>query len=147
MSRVIGAFLVALAAFMLIGYLNADVGGPAALFAALLTIVLPAAGGLALLTGRWGWHGGRTGARREELRRETLQAEMLRLAGRHGGRLTIVEVVGALAISPEEAKESLDALAVRGLADFEVTDSGVVVYVFRDVQHLDEKGSSRGLLE
>lgn len=147
MSRVIGAFLLALAVFMLIGYVNADVGGPAALFAVLLTIVLPAAGGLALLTGRWGWRGGRTGARREELRRETLQAEMLRLAGRHGGRLTIVEVVGALAISPEEAKESLDALAVRGLADFEVTDSGVVVYVFRDVQHLDEKGSSRGLLE
>mgnify|MGYP006174274047 CR=1 FL=1 len=67
MSRIIGWILIALAALMLFGYLNADVSGPAALFAVLLTIVLPAAGGLALVTGRWGWHGGRIGARREAL--------------------------------------------------------------------------------
>ena len=147
MSRIIGWILIALAAFMLFGYMNADVSGPAALFAVLLTIVLPAAGGLALVTGRWGWHGGRIGARREALRRETLHSEMLRLAREHGGRLTIVEVVSALAITPEEAKESLDALAVRGMADYEVTDSGIVVYMFHDIARLDEKNRSRGLLE
>lgn len=147
MSRVIGWILIGLAAVMLYGYMRADVSGPAALFAVLITIVLPAAGGLALVTGKWGWHSGRTGKRRDELRRETLQSEMLRLAREHGGRLTIVEVVSALAVTPEEAKESLDALAVRGMADYEVTDSGIVVYMFHDIARLDEKDRSKGLLE
>jgi hypothetical protein len=144
--RSIGWILIALAAFMFVGYLRADVAGPEAIFALLITVVLPAAGGLAMVTGRVR-RSGRIGARREELRRQTLEAELLRLAGRHDGRLTIVEAVGELAIAPEDAKEALDALALRGLADFEVTDSGVIVYVFHDVQHLGDKPRSKGLLE
>jgi hypothetical protein len=146
MKQVTGWLLIALAVFMFIGYLGADVAGPNAIFALLITVLLPAAGGVALVTGR----GGRrsvSGARRDELRRETVEAELVRLAGRHGGRLTIVEAVAELAIPPEEAKASLDALAVRGLADFEVTESGVVVYVFHDLLHSGEKTQSRGLLE
>ena len=145
MGRIAGWVLVALAVFMFIGYLGAEVGGASAIFALLITVVLPAAGGVALITGRVG---GRVhGARRAELRQQTIEAELLRLAGRHGGKLTIVEAVGELAITPEEAKQALDALSVRGLADFEVTDSGVVVYVFHDVQNLGDKADSRGLLE
>lgn len=145
MGRIVGWLLIALSAFMFIGYLGADVGGPAAIFALLITVLLPAAGGVALVTGRM--RGGAVGARRDELRQQTLEAELLRLAGRRGGRLTIVEAVGELAITPEDAKQALDALAVRGLADFEVTDSGIVVYVFHDVQNLGDKAESRGLLE
>ena len=144
MGRITGWVLVAIAAFMLLGYLNADVSGPAAWAAFLIAVVLPAAGGIALIRGQ---RGGRLTARREALRQETLQAELLRLAGQHGGRITIVEAVTALAIPPEEAKHALDELAVRGLADFEVTDSGVVVYVFYDVQRLGEKNESRKLLD
>lgn len=145
MGRIAGWVLMALAAFMFMGYLGASVEGPAALFALLIAVVLPGATGFALATGRLG--GRRPGARRDELRQQTLEAEILRLAGRHGGKLTIVEAVGELAITPEDAKHALDALALRGLADFEVTDSGVVVYVFHDVQNLDDKSRSRGLLE
>lgn len=144
--RALGWALIALAAFMLVGYLRADVAGPEAIVALLLTVVLPAAGGAWLASGRLGPRG-RLAARREALRRQTLEAELLRLAGRRAGRLALVETVGELAITPEEAKEALDALAVRGLADFEVTDSGVVVYVFHDVQHLGEKHDAKGLLE
>ena len=144
--KAIGWILLALAAFMFIGYLGADVSGAGAVFALLITVVLPAAGGLALVTGRVG-PSRRLGASRDELRRQTLEAELLRIAGRHAGRLTIVEAVSELAVTPEEAKEALDALAVRGLADFEVTDSGVVVYVFHDLKHIGEKHDSRGLLE
>ena len=144
--KAIGWILLAMSAFMFVGYLGADVSGAAAVFALLITVVLPAAGGLALVSGRVR-AGGRIGARRDELRHQTLEAELLRLAGRHAGRVTIVEAVSELAVTPEEAKEALDALAVRGLADFEVTDSGVVVYVFHDIQHIDEKHESRGLLE
>jgi hypothetical protein len=146
MGRITGWLLLALATFMFIGYLSADVSGAAAIAALAITVILPAAGGIVLLRG--GGPGGRKlNARREELRRDTLQSEMLRLATQHRGKITIVEAVTALAITPEEAKEALDGLAVRGLADFEVTDSGVVVYVFHDVQRLDEKHQSRGLLE
>ncbi|MEX1181730.1 MAG: hypothetical protein WEF86_00740 [Gemmatimonadota bacterium] len=145
MQRLIGWALLALAAFMFIGYLGADVAGGTALAALLITVALPAAGGIALLSGRL--RGGGSGARRDELRQQTLEAELLRLAGTRAGKLTIVEAVGELAISPEDAKQALDALAVRGLADFEVTDSGVVVYVFHDVQRLGDKPHSRGLLE
>ncbi|HEX6308651.1 MAG TPA: hypothetical protein VFZ69_10715 [Longimicrobiales bacterium] len=142
----IGWILIAIAAFMFVGYIGSDVGGPEAILALLLTVVLPAAGGVALVTGRIGPRG-RIGTSREDLRRETLEAELLRLAGRRSGRLTIVEAVGELAITPEDAKEALDALAVRGLADFEVTDSGIVVYVFHDIRHLGDKSESKGLLE
>jgi hypothetical protein len=146
MRPLIGWLLIALAGFMFIGYLGADVDGPEALFALLITVLLPAAGGVALLTGRVRMANA-AGVRKLELRQQTLEAELLRIARSHEGRLTIVEAVSELAVTPEEAKQSLDTLAVRGLADFEVTDSGVVVYVFHDLEHLGDKSRSRGLLE
>jgi hypothetical protein len=147
MGTIAGWLLVALAAFMFVGYLNADVSGPAAFMALLITVLLPAAGGIMLIRRGGGVTGKRLGARREELRRETMQSELLRLAQQHQGRLTIVESVAALGITPDEAKEALDGLALRGIAEHEVTDSGVIVYVFHDVQRIDEKHRSKGLLE
>jgi hypothetical protein len=131
---------------MFLGYLGADVGGAEAVFALLITVAVPAAAGIALVSGRLRL-GGTGEARKLELRQQTLEAELLRIARAHGGKLTIVEAVSELAVTPEEAKQSLDTLAVRGLADFEVTDSGVVVYVFHDLQHLGDKSKSKGLLE
>jgi hypothetical protein len=145
MGRIAGWLLIALAAFMFIGYLGADVSGGNAIAALVITVLLPAAGGVALVTGRV--RGRALGARRDELRQQTLEAELLRIAGARGGRLTIVEAVTELAVTPDEAKQSLDALAVRGLADFHVTDSGVVVYVFHDIEQLGDKTDARGLLE
>ena len=72
---------------------------------------------------------------------------MLRLAGRHAGRLTAVEVAGELAVSPAAAEEALHALALRKVADLQVTDSGVLVYVFHDVLHASEKDQARRLLD
>lgn len=146
MGTIGGWLLLALAAFMLIGFFTAEVGGAAAFIALLITVVLPAVGGIALIR-RGGGGGGKLGARREELRRETLQSEMLRLAKEHQGRITIVEAVAALGITPDEAKEALDGLALRSIAEHEITDSGVIVYVFHDVERLDEKHQSKGLLE
>jgi hypothetical protein len=146
MGQLFGWLLIALASFMFIGYLSADVGGVEAVLALLITVLLPAAAGIALLTGRLR-PGGAPAARKLELRQQTLEAELLRIAAERGGRLTIVEAVSELAVTPDEAKQSLDALAVHGLADFEVTDSGVVVYVFHDLKHLGDKSQSKGLLE
>jgi hypothetical protein len=143
--KAIGWILVALATFMLFGAMRAGVSGPVGIAALVITVVLPGAAGIALISGLVGTLG--RGRARDALRRQTLEAELLRLARRHAGRLTLVEVVGELAVSHDEAKDALDALAVRGLADFEVTDSGVVVYVFHDVKHIEDKHDSRGLLE
>jgi hypothetical protein len=143
-----GALLVLLALFMLVGFLgsSAAIGAPATIAALLLTVALPAAAGMTLASSHFRSRG-RLARRREELRRQTIESEILRLAGQHGGRLTAVEVATDMAISPEAAKDALDALALREVADLEITDSGVVVYAFHDVRHLQEKPHAKGVLD
>ena len=141
----IGLFLVS--AFMLIGFLvsDADPGTFATVMALLITVVLPAGGGALLLASRF--RGGRASGRRAELRQQTIEAEILRLAIQRQGKLTVVEVMTELAIGEPAAKHGLDALMTRGLADIEVTDSGVLVYSFGDIRNLSEKADAKGLLE
>jgi len=143
-----GSALLLLALFMLAGFLgsNSERSAAASFLAFAVAVVLPAGMGTALLIGHFRGKS-KLSDRKAELRQKTIEAELLSLAQKHAGKLTIVESVSALAITPEDAKDALDALARRGLADFEVTDSGVIVYVFHDVQRLSEKSKSRGLLE
>lgn len=148
MRKAFGVALLALSLFMILGFLRsgADIGAPATIAALLVTIVLPAAGGIALLSaplrGR-----ARLTERREALRQQTYESEILRLAAHRQGRLTAVELVTEFAITPEKANELLESLMVRQLADVEVTDSGVVVYVFHDVKNLADKPHARGILD
>jgi hypothetical protein len=137
-----------LSLFMLVGFLgsSAALSAPATLAALLITVALPAAGSIALASGHFRGRG-RLARRRDELRRQTIESEILRLAGQRGGRLTAVEVASDMAISPEAAKEALDSLALRELAELEITESGVLVYAFHDVRHLGEKPHARGVLD
>ena len=149
MGRLLGGLaLLALALFMVLGFLGADVDRLAlrTLVALLIAAGLPAAGGVWLLARHFGV-GRRIDGRREALRRDTLEAEILRMAGRNDGRLTAVEVAGELAIPAGTAEELLNELMAREMADIEVTDSGLLVYTFHDVRHLSEKETARGLLE
>ncbi len=141
-----GGALLVLAGFMFMGYLRADVDGGAAVMALALTVGLPAAAGIALIRGHYR-SGSRVRGHKADLRQQTLEAELLRCAELHGGKLTIIEAVRDLAITPEDAKQALDALSLRGMAEFEVTDSGVVVYAFHDLQRLGDKPNARGILE
>lgn len=52
-------------------------------------------------------------------------------------------------MSPAAAEEALHALALRKVADLQVTESGVLVYVFHDVAHAhaSEKDQARRLLD
>ena len=86
-------------------------------------------------------------ARRELLRQQTFESEILRLAGQRNGRLTAVEVMTEFAIPLEQANNLLESLMIRELADIEVTDSGVVVYAFHDIKHLSEKPRAKGILD
>lgn len=140
-----GIALLVIAAFMFVGFLNsnASLGSPTAIIALLLTVGLPAGAGVALLRGI----GGARTARVERLRQQTIEAEILRLAIQHSGKLTAVEVATALALPPETAKASLDSLAERELADLEITDAGVIVYAFHDAKNIGGKSSARGILD
>lgn len=140
-----GIALLVLAALMLIGFMrsNASLAAPATVVALLLVVVAPLAGGLALLRGK----GIARTRRLEQLRQQTIDAEILRMAVAEGGRLTAVEVATALALTPEAAKETLDALVARDVADIAVTERGVIVYTFHDATYLGGKGDAKGVLD
>ena len=61
--------------------------------------------------------------------------------------MTVVEVVRELAATHSDAESLLRSLVERGSADVEVTDSGLLVYTFPDVQLLEDKPTSRGVLD
>jgi len=146
MNRTTGAIaLFVLAGLMLVGFVRSDatLAAPATIVALLLTTVAPAIGGIALLRG-----GDTKRSRRlDQLRDQTIDAEILRLAVSEGGRLTAVEVATALTLTPEAAKDKLDALVHRDVADIAVTERGVVVYTFHDAKHLGGKSDAKGVLD
>jgi hypothetical protein len=149
LNKLIGAVLLAiLALFMLAGFFNSSIAlsSGTALAALAITVGLPAAGAVLLARAHYGEKSRLTG-RKAELRQNTIDAEILRLAGEHGGQLTAVEVATALSMTPESAAESLKSLGIRGQADVEVTDDGVLVYSFYDVRHLGGKHTAKGVLD
>ena len=140
-----GAALLLIATLMLLGFArsSASLGSPTALFALLLTVALPAAGGIALLRGSLGGH---SKARMVQLRQQTIDAEILRLAMQQQGRLTAVEVASALALDGADAKSALDDLVNRQVADLEVSDEGVLIYIFHDARYFDGDRAVKGRL-
>lgn len=141
------AFLAAVALFMLLGFLDSTAGGAGArIVGLLLSVGLPAVGSAALFRSYFRERD-RLSGRKAQLRQQTVESEIIRLAGEHGARLTAVEVARYLTMTPEAAKDALDALAVRGQAEIEVTDAGLLVYNFYDVRHLGQKHSAKGLLD
>ncbi len=143
-----GILLLVLSLFMLLGFVRSGADGitAAEAIAALIVVVAPAVTGGMLLRAHFG-RDRLIAQNKADLRQRTLAAEVLRLAGTQGGKLTIVEVVTAFAITPDQAKEVMDGLARDGLADFQVTDAGVIVYDFQDVRRIGDKSSAKGILE
>ena len=143
--RWIGAGLLAIAAFMLLGFLKSDMSlaAPATIGALLVSVVLPAVGGIALIRGI----GTAEQARRASLRQQTIEAEVMKLAIQQKGKLTTIEVATALALQQDETKLALDAMVEREIADIEITDDGVIVYTFDAARRLGKKDTSRGILD
>ncbi|MES2178063.1 MAG: hypothetical protein V4550_09380 [Gemmatimonadota bacterium] len=141
-----GGVLLLVAALMLLGFArsSASLFSPTALFALLLTVALPGYFGISLLRGSLG---GTAKSRMQALRQQTIDAEILKLAMAHRGRLTEVEVAAALALPPGEAKASLEGLIARQVADLEVTDDGVLVYTFHEARYFKGKNDTQGLLD
>ena len=139
-----GIGLLFISVFMLIGVLaggGKDHGLFVDIFVFGLAVVLPGVAGLTLLRQhlRRSLPSGAGGA--DALRRQTWESEILKLAERKGGRLTVVEVVADTVIGAEDAEETLGILVGRGMAEPEVTEGGLIVYRFPDVQLLKDKNS------
>jgi hypothetical protein len=129
---------------MLWGFLQVGATGASALIALAVGAGIPAVAGISLLRDP---RRRQLDHRKAELRRQTIESEILRLADASGGKLTTVEVVRELAVDAVEAGDILDSMARRDLAEILVSDSGVLVYDFRDLRHLGEKDSASGLLD
>ncbi len=141
-----GGALIAVSLFMLLGFFNAGPMSAGASIATLLLVVgLPAGAGIALIRGHYTSTRGFT-QRRDELRRQTQEAEVLQLAQEHKGRLTVVEVATRLALPMPTVEALLGGLHERGMAEIEITDAGLIVYTFRDIQLLPGKGESKDVL-
>lgn len=139
----VGYVLIGIALFMLMGMFRAHLPSAGAFIGAFLFMVaLPGAGGAWLV-----YTGGKEkkalAGNKAALGRKTLEAEILNLARQRQGRLTVVEVVSEFALDTAEAEALLDSLAQQRHADYEVTDSGLMVYSFPELQQLSEKSSSR----
>ncbi|HSH75556.1 MAG TPA: hypothetical protein VLA09_07740 [Longimicrobiales bacterium] len=146
MGKTIGGVLLCLIAlFMGVGFLQVGALSWASLLALVIGAGIPGGLGLTLLVRQF--REPRRVAAREALRRQTIDSELVRLAGELGGKLTVVEVVARLALPAEEAGAALDELARSGVCEIQVSDSGVLVYDFADLRHLGEKEQARGLLD
>lgn len=143
MQKLFGSVLLAVAAFMVVGFVQVGAWSFAGLFALLIGAGLPGATGLYLLLGGRA----RRTAAKAELRARTIDSELLRLAAEREGKLTVVEVVTTMALSSEEAGRRLDELARKGMAELHVSDSGQIVYDFPQVRMLEDKDSARGILD
>lgn len=138
-----GSLLIGVALFMLMGSLNANMPSPmVALFAFLIAVVLPGGiGGYLLYSGLQA--NKNLQHNRAALGRKTLEAEILSFARQHRGQLTVIEVVSQFALDKAQAESILDSLAQQGYADYQVTDSGLLVYTFHELQRLGDKAQSK----
>ena len=150
-----GIVLVCAAAFMTLGFALSDNRHDSAVVLILatgLTIVLPGVVGVRLLRPFVG--------RQPDLAvahplagipplepAPSLEATLVRLAERLGGRLTVIEVVRETGMGADASESALSKLVEEGLAEPEVTDDGLMVYVVKDLELLKRKSQSRGVLE
>lgn len=144
MRRVGGYIAVVIGSFMGIGVLL-NAAGPHSAGALLLSFVLfsaaPLVGGVWLLR--------EPGGRRAALAAasQAWDSELMRLAERRGGSLSVAEVVAHADLDVIEAEQRLDALFKRGLCELQVTERGVVVYRFPELPSVGDKRAARGVLE
>jgi hypothetical protein len=127
--RVLGTAIVLFASFLImVGFIEAEAAAIA------VGSVFGAAG-----TGTffWGWNAlqGRRQAVQGRIQREVLQ-----LATEREGMLTVTEVAASLDLSLQAAEKVMDSLDDGFRVRSEITEEGVIVYHFPEVQHRDRLG-------
>jgi hypothetical protein len=116
-------------------------GAGAFLFALFVFGIAPIALGVLLVTA------GRSRRPSELEARRAWDSELLRLAAKRHGSLTVREVVAHADLDAESAERHLDDLCKRGLAEHRVTDDGDVVYRFQEAPSAEAKRAAKGVLD
>lgn len=107
--------------------------------------VLPLIAGIALLRSNY-QNQKRAREARERALKEEKEGEIIRLAQRKKGKLTVTEVAAGTSLTLEEAEKILQEMVSRGYVGLKVTNSGILVYEFYEITHGD-KDSAKGILE
>ena len=102
-------------------------------------------GGLALIVFSqliW-WAGRRVKRSGDKKAHAKNQHRILRLARDKGGSLTVTEAAMDTRITVEKTEEILRELTISGHAEMRISDSGLVVYHFPEIERWDEKYRAR----
>ncbi len=83
----------------------------------------------------------------EKRSREYIEQDILKLAAEKHGKITPAEVVLSAKIGIDEAKKMLDSFCEQGLAQLNLTEKGVMVYVFDGFLSEEEKNTVKSPLE
>ena len=144
MRQVGGYVAVAVGTFFGVGVLL-NAGGSHSSASLLLSFVLFAVAPVA--AGAWLLRKPRPRAQALVAADRAWDSELLRLAARRDGHLSVAEVVAHADLDAGDAERRLDALCRRGLCEISVTETGVVVYRFQATPSAAEKAQARGVLE
>jgi hypothetical protein len=72
-----------------------------------------------------------------KIRRASLQDQIIKLAFRKGGLLTVTDVVAETGVSFKKAEKALNEMVDFSRVNMRVSDSGIVVYEFAEILHKD----------
>lgn len=89
------------------------------------------------------WAGRRIKRSADEKARAKNQLRILRLAREKGGSLTVIEAATESKITVEKTEELLRELVLSGHAEMRISESGLVVYRFLEIERWDEKHWAR----
>lgn len=138
-KSIAGGLLIAFGAFFLLGF-SVSVSRGASPFAigniigVLVLSVTPIAGGGMLIRSHIK-HKQLALRAREKDEYARHEKEIIRIAQKRGGRISIPEVVAETSMSTDEADQVLREMTTKGYVDMQVTESGVIVYEFYEIAH------------
>ena len=89
------------------------------------------------------WAGRRIKRSADEKARAKNQLRILRLAREKGGSLTVIEAATESKITVEKTEELLRELVLSGHAEMRISESGLVVYRFLEIERWNEKHWAR----
>jgi hypothetical protein len=144
MRQVGGYLAVAVGLFFGLGVLL-NLGGPHPVSALVLSFLLFGAAPVAL--GVWLLRPPAYLAARLPAADQAWESELLRLAARRHGSLSVAEVVAHTDLDAAQAEMRLDAMCQRGLCELRVSDHGVVLYRFDEAPTAEHKRLAQGVFD
>ena len=100
----------------------------------LVMVVAPVTAGSLMIRSRFKQKQKALQAQQKALERDR-EREILQLAQRKGGRLTVTEIAADTSLTTDEAEKFMNELVSKGYVSMNVTESGVIVYDFYDISH------------